>query len=110
MQGNRASKRKHPFPPATGPTTAQLRGAMPRRRTPGKTSAEDPAAAPFDTDDEAAGTPAQQAVIEQEIAEQQARISRAERREAIGPVGRTVLLIGLAALAGLLAIWLLLAL
>jgi hypothetical protein len=40
------------------PTTAQLRDAIPSRRTPGKSSARDPAMASFDTDDEAAGRPA----------------------------------------------------
>jgi hypothetical protein len=46
-----------------GPTTAQLRGEMPSRRTPGKSSAEHPAAVPFDTDDEAAGRPADREAI-----------------------------------------------
>ncbi len=60
MNTNRSTRRDTDSPEVTrgGPTTAQLRGEMPSRRTPGKTSAEDPAAIPFETDDEAAGRPA----------------------------------------------------
>jgi hypothetical protein len=45
-------------------TTSQLRDAMPSKRTPGKTSARDPAMASFDTDDEAAGRPPTREAIE----------------------------------------------
>jgi hypothetical protein len=50
------------------PNTAQLRAAMPSGRTASSDSARDPALASFDTDDEAAGRPAQQAAIEQALA------------------------------------------
>ncbi|HUQ52329.1 MAG TPA: hypothetical protein VM692_08910 [Gammaproteobacteria bacterium] len=50
------------------PNTAQLRGAMRSGRTPSIDSAHEPAAASFDTDDEAAGRPAQTAAIEQALA------------------------------------------
>ena len=56
----------------SGPTSAQLRDELPSRRTPGKTSARDVAAAPFDTDDEAAGRPPQAAALER-AAEERAR-------------------------------------
>ena len=51
-----------------GPNTAQLRARIPSARTVSIDSAHEPAAAPFDTDDEAAGRPAQQAAIEQALA------------------------------------------
>lgn len=60
--------------PDRGPTTAQLRGRMGSGRTMGKSSAADPAAAPFDTDDEAAGRPAQRAAIEQAMGRQTVRL------------------------------------
>ncbi len=48
--------------------TVQLRAAMRSARTPSTTSAREPAAASFDTDDEAAGRPAQAAAIELALA------------------------------------------
>ena len=51
-----------------GPNTAQLRAAIPSARTVTEVSAREPAAAPFDTDDEAAGRPAQAAAVEQAMA------------------------------------------
>ena len=48
--------------------TVQLRSRMPSGRTPTIDSAHEPAAASFDTDDEAAGRPAQQAAIKQALA------------------------------------------
>lgn len=53
---------------AGAPNTNQLRGAMPSGRTPTIDSAREPAAAPFDADDEAAGRPAQAAAVEQAMA------------------------------------------
>ena len=50
------------------PNTAQLRGAMRSGRTPSIDSAHEPAAASFDTDDEAAGRPAQTSAIKQALA------------------------------------------
>jgi hypothetical protein len=50
------------------PNTAQLRARIPSVRTVSIDSAHEPAAAPFDTDDEAAGRPAQRAAIEQALA------------------------------------------
>jgi hypothetical protein len=93
--------------------TAQLRGEIPSGRTPSKTSARDVAAAPFDTDDEAAGRPAPAPAVERALAEEKLRraqqLSAHERREAVGPLGRAALLIGAMALVGLIAAWLLLA-
>ena len=51
-----------------GRNTAQLRAAIPSARTVTINSAREPAAASFDTDDEAAGRPAQAAAIEQALA------------------------------------------
>ena len=48
--------------------TAQLRSKIRSGRTPTIDSAHEPAAASFDTDDEAAGRPAQRAAIEQALA------------------------------------------
>ena len=50
------------------PTTAQLRATMRSGRTPTIDSAHEPSAAPFDTDDEAAGRTAQTAAIKQALA------------------------------------------
>jgi hypothetical protein len=50
------------------PNTAELRGSIPSGRTPTIDSAHEPAAASFDTDDEAAGRPAQAAAIRQAMA------------------------------------------
>ena len=98
--------------PAKAQNTSQLRDEMPSRRTPGKTSARDPAAAPFDTGDEAAGRPAERPAVKRAIAEENLRRARAisahTRRSAVGPLGRAALLIGLLALVGLLVTWLLL--
>jgi hypothetical protein len=86
---------------------------MPSGRTPSKTSARDPAAAPFDTDDEAAGTPPSSAAVERALAEENLRrarqINEHAGRSPVGPISRAALLIGLLALAGIAAVWLLLA-
>lgn len=51
-------------------TVTKLRDATPSRRTPGKSSARDPAVAPFDTDDEAAGRSPTREAIARAIAEE----------------------------------------
>ena len=108
-----ATDRRRAVRPASPPSTSQLRDEMPSGRTPSKTSARDPAAAPFDTDDEAAGRPAQDAAVERAIAEERVRraqqLSQHAGRSPIGPASRAALLIGLLALAGIAAVWLLLA-
>lgn len=109
MARNRSSKTKR----AVAPNTVMLREAMPSRRTPGETSAREPAAAPFDTDDEAAGRPAPPEAIERAIAREQANAARnvrlARSPGAVGPLGRAVLWIAAFALASVVAIWALLA-
>lgn len=50
------------------PNTQQLRGTIQSGRTPSIDSAHEPAMASFDTDDEAAGRPAQAAAIKQAMA------------------------------------------
>jgi hypothetical protein len=108
-----ASDSKRDVRSASPPTSAQLRDEMASGRTPGQTSARDPAAAPFDTDDEAAGRPPQSAAVERALAEERVRnaqqIAHHARRSPIGPISRAALLIGLLALAGIAATWLLLA-
>jgi hypothetical protein len=105
MASNRA--RKHAYQHTDAPTTAEARGALPSRRTPGKSSARDPGAAPFDPDDEAARRLAHVAAIEHELIRRNAElIEEASERRAIGLVGLETLLIALTALAGLLFMWL----
>lgn len=93
--------------------TAELREQIPSRRTPGKTSARDPAAAPFDTDDEAAGRPAPREAIERALEQEQASARRDVRAArspgAIGPIGRPLLLIVVLALVALFGVLALLA-
>ena len=100
--------------PVGVPSSAQLRDEIPSGRTPSKTSARDPAAAPFDTDDEAAGRPPSSAAVERALAEENLRraqqLSHHASRSPIGPISRTALLVGLLALAGIAAVGLLLAL
>lgn len=55
---------------AEAPTTAEVRGRIPSGRTMGVSSAADPSAAPFDTDDEAAGRPAGVAAMRTTLAEE----------------------------------------
>ena len=50
------------------PNTVQLRDKMQSARTLSQTSARDPAAAPFDTDDEAAGRPASREAVQTAMA------------------------------------------
>jgi hypothetical protein len=98
---------------AAPPTAAQLRGEMASGRTPTKTSAADPAAAPFDTDDEAAGRPPSSGAVERALAEENLRraqqIKHHATRSPVGPAGRIALLVGLLALAGIAAVWVMLA-
>jgi hypothetical protein len=64
-------RRAEPAPSASqeaAPTTAQLRATIPSGRTVTLDSAHEPSAASFDTDDEAAGRPAQAAAIRQAMA------------------------------------------
>ena len=92
------------------PNTAQLRDEIPSGRTPSKTSARDPAMAPFDTDDEAAGRPAPPEAVQRALAEENLRrtqeINRHARRGPVGKLAGVVLLIGLLTLAGLVVAWL----
>jgi hypothetical protein len=88
------------------PNTAQLRAAMPSGRTPTIDSAHEPAAASFDTDDEAAGRPAQAAAIEQALAHEgrlDAQVPGKARTGAVAP-----LWILAALLAAAVAAWVLL--
>ena len=103
MPSNRSSKAKRAS--ASGPT--ELRAAQ-ARRTPDESPVRDPAAAPVATAEDAAGRPAQREAIEQAMARQNVRL--ASSPGAVGPIGRTLLLIALFALVGLLGAWVLLAL
>jgi hypothetical protein len=62
--------------------------------------------------EEATGRGAQRAAIEQAMAQQNVRqATRLERSPgAVGPIGRTLLLVALLTLVGLLAVWVLIAL
>ena len=105
------SRQRRRAPPAN---TAELREQMASGRTPSQTSAREPAAAPFDTDDEAAGRPAPGAAIEQAMAHERAlaqhEVRLARSPGAIGPIGKTVLIIALFALVSVLAVWVMLVL
>jgi hypothetical protein len=87
------------------PNTVQLRATMPSGRTPSVDSAREPAAASFDTDDEAAGRPAQTAAIEQALAHE-GRIEAQVPRKARGVVAPLWTLAALVAVA--IAVWLVL--
>src|SRR5690606_3705126 len=63
---NRVRKGPRTEQPAT-PTSAEMRAARPSGRTPGTSTAYEPAAAPLGTDDEAAGTPPRPQDLEREI-------------------------------------------
>lgn len=109
MPSKRSTKAKR----ASAPNTVMLREAMPSGRTPGVTSAREPAAAPLDTDDEAAGRPASSEAIERALEREQANaqhnVRLARSPGAIGPIGRAVLWITVFALACVIALWALLA-
>jgi hypothetical protein len=71
------------------PNTAELRAAIPSGRTPTIDSAHEPSAASFDTDDEAAGRPAQAAAIKQALAHEgrvDAQPPRAARHASPAPL------------------------
>ena len=102
MSSNRSSKaRRASAPPVGAPGTTE---AQPRSDP----TASDVVTAQIDSTDEATGRPAQRKAIEQAMARQNVRLTRSPG--AIGPIGRTVLLIALFALVGLVAIWVVLAL
>jgi len=63
---NRVRKGPRTEQPAT-PTSAEMLAARPSGRTPGTSTAYEPAAAPLGTDDEAAGTPPRPQDLEREI-------------------------------------------
>lgn len=71
----KAPNDRPPRPAKRGTTTAAMRDAMPSGRTMGKSSARDPAAAPFDTDDEAAGRPAERRAIAAALRDEKAHPS-----------------------------------
>jgi hypothetical protein len=75
MRANRSIRPDSDSPEVNrdGPTTARPRGETARRRTPGQTSAEHPAA-PFETDGETAGRPARPPEIEKALAPQRPRV------------------------------------
>jgi len=89
---DRTAERGAPEP--RDPTTAQVRGAIPSARTIGVSSAHEPSAAPFDTDDEAAGRPASVAAMRttlaaegrRGLAETRPATTRAERMRGWWPV------------------------
>lgn len=107
------SKRSTRAKRASAPNTVMLREAMQSARTPSTTSAREPAAAPLDTDDEAAGRPASREAIERAMEREQASARRdvrlARSPGAVGPVGRAVLWITAFALVSVIALWALLA-
>lgn len=91
------------------PTTAEVRGRIPSGRTMGVSSAADPSAAPFDTDDEAAGRPAGVAAMRTTLAEE-ARLNGSQAAAASQPARSDAtrsMLIAAAAVVALLALaWL----
>ncbi len=88
--------------PRAPPTTAELRDRMPSRRTPDKSSARDPAAAPFDTDAEAAATPAQPEAVDRTMDRYDEAHPTAGGRRASGValIGVAVIVIALIAVLG----------
>jgi hypothetical protein len=89
------------------PNTAQLRARIPSARTVSIDSAHEPAAAPFDTDDEAAGRPAQRAAIEQALAHEGRLPAQAPTAGARATrSGIPVLWITAAVLLGVIVTWL----
>ena len=93
MASNRSSKAKR----ASAWHPAEVRTRQARR------AREEEA---IDTTAKATGLPAQRRAIEEAMARQNVRNARSPG--AIGPIGRTVLLIGLATLVGLMTVWALL--
>ena len=108
MARNRSSKTRH----ASAPNTVMLREATPSGRTPSTTSAREPAAAPFDTDDEAGGRAPPPEAIARAMAREQANAAHnvrlARSPGAVGPLGRALLWMAAFALVGVIAVWALL--
>lgn len=69
---NQSGPKDHAATPAGSPNTTQLRSRIPSGRTMGRSSAHEPSAAPFDTDDEAAGRPPSEAAVRKALAEEAA--------------------------------------
>ena len=107
-----AASREHAGGAGTeAPTTSQVRGQIPSGRTMGVSSALEPSAAPFDTDDEAAGRPASVAAMQTTLAEE-ARPNGARTSSTIAPAHprsdatRSLLIAGAVIVALLLLAWL----
>ncbi len=98
-RGNGADR--EPGDPAT---TAEMRGRIPSARTIGISSAHEPSAAPFDTDDEAAGRSAGVAAMRTALAEEARPASDASRPRP-DSTGR-MLIVGAVLLIVLLLVWL----
>lgn len=81
----RGERQANAEPDSASPTSAQMRGARASGRTPGISTAEEPAAAPLGTDDEAAGRAAGPAELarETERAEQEAGMQGLGAEEAM---------------------------
>lgn len=103
MPSIRSTKAKR----ASATPPAELRPLRPAPRN-GDPEAAEPAAAPSGNTDEATGRPAQRQAIKEAMARQNIRAARSPG--AVGPIGRTVLLIAVITLVGLIAVWVLLAL
>ncbi|HEY8520671.1 MAG TPA: hypothetical protein VIN61_11370 [Gammaproteobacteria bacterium] len=92
-------------------TTAELRGRIPSARTMGISSAAEPSAAPFDTDDEAAGTspsPAAVRAAEEHEAVLGGAAARARQHRQLSATGLLLALVALAAVVGVVALmWIL---
>jgi hypothetical protein len=110
MASNRSSERTRTEEHERELGTTQLREQTPRSESAGTASGQDPAAARFDGDDEAAKRAAQQAAIveQRQLAERNVRMARSPG--AMGPLGRNVLLIAALVLVALVGIWALLSL
>lgn len=76
--GPRGATQQRDSRDASPPTSAQMRSARASGRTPGISTAEEPAAAPLGTDDEAAGTTTSVAALDLEI--ERAQSGRGMRR------------------------------
>jgi hypothetical protein len=87
---------------ADSPNTAQLRARIPSARTVTIDSAHEPAAASFDTDDEAAGRPPPAAAIRQALAHERGVPPQRQARDD-GSRGVYWVIVALLALAALTA-------
>lgn len=101
MPSSRANKAKR-----ASATDPEFRARTEGLRPPPQALPGDPAGA--DDSDAAAGRAEQREAIKQAMARQNVRLTSSPG--AIGPIGRTLLLIALFTLVGLLAVWLFLAL